>query len=59
MAKEGLSWMDDVASQRKAESGIQRLGKSVNELLHGGEVLALAIAEIHQTKAGKGKRVLF
>ena len=59
MAKAGLSGTGDVASQRKAGSGIQRLGKGINELLQGAEVLALAIAEIHQTKAGKGKRVLF
>ena len=51
--------MGDVASQRKAGSRVQRLGKGVNELLHGAEVLALAVAEIHQTKAGKGERVLF
>ena len=59
MAKAGLSWMDDVASQREAGSRIQRLGKGVNKLLHGAKVLALAVAEIHQTKAGKGERVLF
>ena len=59
MAKAGMSWTGVVASQSEAGGGIQRLGKSVNELLHGAEVLYLAVAEIHQTKAGKGKRVLF
>ena len=59
MLKAGLSWTGDVASQYEAGSGIRRLGKGVNELLHGAEVLALTVAEIHQTKAGKGMRVLF
>ena len=59
MAKAGLSWTGDVASQREAGSRIQHLGKGVNELLHGAEVLAPAVVEIHQTKAGKGESVLF
>ena len=59
MAKAGLSRAGDVTSQCEAGSGIQRLGKSINELFHGAEVLTLAIAEIHQTKAGKRKRVFF
>ena len=59
MAKAGLSWTGDVVSQREAGSRIQHLGKGVNELLHGADVLALAVAEIHQSKAGKGERVLF
>ena len=59
MAKAGLSWTGDVASQCEAGSRIQRLGKGINELLHGVEVLALAVADIYQTKAGKGERVLF
>ena len=59
MAKAGLSRTGDVTSQRKAGGGIQRLGKSVNELLHGAEVLALAVVEIHLTEAGKRKRVFF
>ena len=49
----------DVTSQREAGGGIQLLGKSINELFHGAEVLALAVVEIHQTKAGKRKRVFF
>ena len=48
-----------MASQREAGSRVQRLGKGVNELLHCAEVLALAVAEVHQSKAGKGERVLF
>ena len=45
----------DVASQREAGGGIQHLGKSVFELFQGAQVLALAVAEIHQTHAGKRK----
>ena len=59
MAKAGLSWVGDVTSQLEVGGGIQRLGKGVNDLFHGAEVLTLAIAEIHQTKAGKRKRVFF
>ena len=56
---EGGAVQGDVASQREAGGRIQRLGKGVNELFHGAEVLALAVAEIHQTQAGKRKRVFF
>ena len=42
-----------MASQRKARSG-----EAVNKLLHSAEILTLAVAEIHQSKAGKGERVL-
>ena len=52
-----LSRAGDVASQREAGFGIQRLGKSVNELFQGAQVLALAVAEIHHTQAGKRKGV--
>ena len=57
MAKVVLSRAGDVASQRETGGGIQRLGKSVNELFQGAQVLALAVAEIHQTQAGKRKVV--
>ena len=58
MAKAGLSRAGDVASQREAGDGIQCLGESVQELLQRAQVLALAIAEIHQAQAGKRKVVL-
>ena len=58
MAKAGLSRAGDVASQREAGGGIQRLGESVQELLQRAQVLALAVAEIHQAQAGKRKGVL-
>ena len=58
MAKAGLSWPGDVASQRKARSGVHRLGEGVDKLLQRAEVLALVVAEIHQSKAGKGERDL-
>ena len=54
-----LSRAGNVTYQREALAGIQCLGKSINELFHGAEVLALAVAEIHQTKAGKRERVFF
>ena len=57
MAKAGLSRAGDVASQHKAGGGIHLLGKSVNELFQGAQVLALAIAEVHQMQAGKRKGV--
>ena len=41
-----------------AGGGIQRLGESVQELLQRAQVLALAVAEIHQAQAGKRKGVL-
>ena len=53
MAKAGLSWAGDVASQCKARSGVHSLGESVDKLLHSTEVLTLAVAEIHQSKAGE------
>ena len=55
MAKAGLSRAGDVASQSEARGGIQRLGKSVKELFQCAQVLALAVAEIHQAQAGKRK----
>ena len=58
MAKAGLSWVGDVASQRKPRGWVLSLGESVGKLLHGAEVLALAVAEVHQSKAGEGEGVL-
>ena len=47
-----------MASQCEAGGGIQRLGESFQELLQRAQVLALAVAEIHQAQAGKRKVVL-
>ena len=58
MAKAGLSWTGNVASQRGAGSRVQRLGKIVNKLFHCAEALALAVTDLRQSEAGKGERVV-
>ena len=52
-----LSWACNVASQSKAGAWIFGLGESVGGLFEGAEVLATAIAEIDQSKAGEGEGV--
>ena len=47
-----------MASQHETGGGVQRLGEGVQELLQRAQVLALAVAEIHQAQAGKRKGVL-
>ena len=56
--KAGLSWAGDVASQRKSKGWVHSLGERVDKLLHGAKVLALAVAEVHQSKTGEGEGVL-
>ena len=58
MAKAGLSWPGDVASQCKARGWVLSFRGSVDELLHGAEALALAGEEAYQSKAGEGEGVL-
>ena len=57
MAKAGLSWTDDVASQSKPRCWVLSLGESVGKLLHGAEVLASAVAEVYQSEASEGEGV--
>ena len=42
----------------EAGGGIQRFGEGVQELLQCTQVLTLAVAEIHQSQAGKREGVL-
>ena len=54
-----LSWAGEVASESEAGRWILCLGESVGEFLEGVEILAMAIAEVDQSKAGEGERVGF
>ena len=48
-----------MASQCKARGWVLSFGESIDELLHGAEVPALAVAEVYQSKAGEGEGVLW
>ena len=57
MAKASLSGVGDVSLQGEAGGGIHRLGKSIYQLSQGTKVLAVSIAEVDESKTGKGERV--
>ena len=57
VAKAGLSWTGDVASQSKPRGWVLSLGESVGKLLHGAEVLASAVAEVNLSEASEGEGV--